>query len=370
MKVLLVADEFFSWGVYGGFGSFTRKLGGELVKQGVQVDAIVHKISSKQAPVGETEVIDGMNVKTLPRDKLGKLLHKELYATDADIIHSQSGMFDTYFAFKRNRKCKKVVTIQDLRTKQDLKRIGSSENTRLARKLSRGLALNLYGKAMRQADRVLVQAEMLVPKVREMFNLKNDPAVMHNFVEIPTGSLVKADVPTVVWLGRLDPIKRPELCFKVAKRVPDIQFYILGKSHDINTDYASDPYYRDNKNLHFMGFQTGQVKEEILSKAWILLNTSVYECLPVSFLEAMAHKCALLSTQNPDDYTSRFGYYAEDPKDPYYGEEDPLVDGLKKLLYADNWRTLGQKGYEHVCEFHDLKKCVKDHISLYRSLTE
>jgi len=358
LKVLLVADEYFSWGVYGGFGAFTRKLGSELVKRGVEVDAYVHKISRKQRPVGEIEVIDGVHVKTLPRGKVGKMVYKGLYVTDAEVIHSQSGMLDTYLAFKRNENCGKLVTVQDLRTQEDLKRIGTVEKLGLAKKLSRYLTLKLYGHALCQADRLFVQAELLAPKVHELFN--RNPSLLPNFVEIPKGNMVKADVPTVVWLGRLDSIKRPHLCFDLAKRMPNIQFYILGKSHS-NLDYASDPYYRDVKNLHFMGFQDGKVKEMVLSRAWILINTSIYECLPVSFLEVLAHKCALLSTQNPDSYTERFGMYVKYP--------ELLEKGLEELLYADNWRYLGEKGYEHVCKVHSLDKCVQDHINIYKELS-
>lgn len=358
MKVLLVADEFFSWGVYGGFGAFTRKLGGELVKRGLEVDAIVHKVSNEQHPIGETELIDGVNVKTLPRSKIGKLLYKGLYVTDADVIHSQSGMLDTYLAFKRNKKCGKLVTVQDLRTPEDLKHIGSVEPLGLAKKLSRYLTMKLYGRALWKADKVFVQAELLAPKLKEIFNCNSD--ILPNFVQIPQSNMAKADVPTVVWLGRLDPIKRPQLCFDLAKYVPKVQFYILGKSHS-NSDYASDPYYRDVKNLHFMGFQDGNVKEDILSKAWILINTSIYECLPVSFLEALAHKCALLSTQNPDNYTSRFGLHVNNL--------GCLEKGLEELLYADNWQYLGEKGYAHVCRVHSLEKCVQDHINIYKELS-
>jgi len=64
VKVLLVADEFFAWGVYGGFGAFTRKLGKELVKRGVEVEANIQHISKLQQPVGETEITDGVKVTT------------------------------------------------------------------------------------------------------------------------------------------------------------------------------------------------------------------------------------------------------------------------------------------------------------------
>jgi glycosyltransferase involved in cell wall biosynthesis len=360
LKVLLVADEFFSWGRYGGFGAFTRKLGGELVRREVEVDAVVHRISSEQKPVGEVEVIDGVHVKTLPRGELGKLKQAGLYVSDADVIHSQCGMLDTYLAFRRNEQHGKVVTVQDLRTKEDMKQIGSSENMGFAKRLSWHLTLNFYSRALGMADRVFVQAEMLVPKVRSMFGFKGEVGVLPNFVDVPA-HVAKSGFPSVVWLGRLDPIKRPCLCFELARGVPDVEFYVLGKAHGGGVDYAGQ--YGAVKNLHFLGFQDGLAKETVLSKAWVLINTSVYECLPVSFLEALAHKCALLSTQNPDGITERFGVCAKPTV-------ESLLEGLKCLIYADNWKHLGQEGYEYVLKVHETSKCIQDHIDLYRSLAE
>jgi hypothetical protein len=41
----------------------------------------------------------------------------------------------------------------------------------------------------------------------------------------------------------------------------------------------------------------------------IVVNTSVREGLRTSFLEALANKCALLSSVNPGGATAKFGYF-------------------------------------------------------------
>lgn len=367
MKVLLVADEYFSWGLYGGFGASTRKLGTELARRGVDVEAWVHQISSEQKPVGETEVIDGVPVKTLPRKKPAKLRSKKLYETDADVIHSQCGMFDTYLTFKRNADTPRAVTIQDLRTPQEHKKLRRFETTSgypWYKRLWAWYVRRCYRKAMQDADVVACEARLLFPKVWQVYHV-NPSRLLPNFVDVSNGNFKKAEKPTVLWLARLDPIKQPELCFDVAREMPDVEFNILGKAHaayGADRDQYFRHKYRDVKNLHFMGFQTGAVKEKMLSEAWILINTSAYECLPVSFLEAMAHECALLSTQNPDDYTAMFGVHAK-----------PTVKsmrvGLEALLMDDTWRVQGKAGREHVEQFHSTEKGVDAHIKLYEELT-
>jgi len=359
MKVQLVASEFFAWGIYGGFGAFTRKLAKELVSRGVQVEVIVQKISDEQKPHGETEVIDGIPVKTLPRRKISKLRNKSLYKTDADIIHSQCGMYDTYLTFMLNQNQKKIVTIQDLRTKQETEKL--TQPSRL-KKLWIYYVKSMYRKAMKQSDVVACQAKLLFPKVQKIFNIKPN-ILLPNFVDIPKNNYKKTDDPSVVWLGRLDMIKCPELCFELARKTPYIQYYILGKAHDQNRDALLRQTYRKIPNLHLLGFQSRKTKEETLSKAWILINTSIYECLPVSFLEAMSYKCALLSTQNPDDYTNMFGVHAKPTV-------ESLTSSLSLLLMNDTWRGLGEKAYQHISNVHSTPKGVEAHIKLYKELID
>jgi glycosyltransferase involved in cell wall biosynthesis len=363
LKILLVADEFFAWGVYGGFGAFTRKLGEELVKRGIEVEAIVHHISDQQKPPGEYEMISGVRVTTLPRKKLSKIISGELYKTDADIIHSQSGMFDTYLAFKINKESKKIITFQDPRTKEEISFTMQYEAFKgypWYKAIWGKYVDYLYSKAVKMADLIACQAKYKIHLVKKMYNLMKEPIWLPNMVDVPTSpSIKKSDTPMCIFLGRLDPIKRPEIFCELAKYFPQVDFYLLGKSHFPGRDEALRSRFK-NANIHFMGFDSGELKKELLRKAWILINTSIYECLPVSFLEACAYKCAILSTQNPDDFAKNFGCWANDV--------ESLRKSLEFLLENDRWREFGEKGYNYVRTFHATEKVISAHINVYKQL--
>ena len=84
----------------------------------------------------------------------------------------------------------------------------------------------------------------------------------------------------------------------------------------------------------------------ILEKSWILINTSprrVAQC----FLEAAAHRCAILSYTDPDCFASRFGYHVR---------ERSIEEGLDFLLSGDRWRVLGEHGYQYVSRFLPWKR--------------
>jgi glycosyltransferase involved in cell wall biosynthesis len=371
LKVCLVSVEYFAWGINAGFGMFTRKLGTELAKKGVEVEAFITAADySKRVPVGKYEIIDGVQVKTLPRIR-HKLFNGSCYKTDADIIHSESAPFDTCFTFKNNPGKPKLITVQDLRSYNERKWLYGlgGEPHSIEWSIPKGshvpiswLTWRTAKNNIHHADAVACQAHLLEPKIRSIFNYKNPTLYLPNFIDVPAYPNTKYGKPSVVWLGRLDHVKRPELMFELAKLAPDVDFYVLGKSHfPERTKYYTEKY-GNMPNVFLMGHQAGKLKEEILSKAWILLNTSFYECLPVSFLEALAHGCALLSTRNPDDLTEKFGCY--EPEATAKG----LLAGLKYLLFADRWLFRGNEGYEYVKQHHNTEIEINRHIELYKRM--
>lgn len=88
-------------------------------------------------------------------------------------------------------------------------------------------------------------------------------------------------------------------------------------------------------------------------------STNVHECLPVSFLEAAAHRCAILSPNDPDGFTTSFDYHV--------AAED-YVDSLRWLLEGERWRERGEKGLSYVSGVHERKRVIDRHVEIYESL--
>ena len=106
----------------------------------------------------------------------------------------------------------------------------------------------------------------------------------------------------------------------------------LNKDHQ-NTIFRQI-YRRIGCNPQLPGHVEGERKAQFLKDAKLLINTSIHEALPVSFLEAMSYGCALVSNRNPDNLTSMFGIWTG----------DVLGDGLDKIdLYVNAVRDLMSK---------------------------
>jgi glycosyltransferase involved in cell wall biosynthesis len=354
LKVCFVVSQIFAWGKYGGFGSLTRTIGSELVKRGIEVFAVVPRYKG-QRPVEE---LDGITI--LSFSPSFTLFSKKIYkACDADIYHSEEPTIGTYIAMKAMPNRKHIITSQDPRDKNDW--IVEYSYYPLHKKISTYLYETNYlvNKSVKNADAVFCQAKYIIPKVKSLYGLTKDPDFLPNPVDVPIKSFKKADEPTVCFLARWDKRKKPEIFFNLAKKFPDINFIAMGKAHDEKWDKYLREKYTDIPNLEMPGFVSSEQKKEILEKSWIMVNTATRECLPVSYLEASAHKCAILGSENPDDFAENFGYHVKN---------DDYVSGLKFLL-DNRWRERGAIGYEYVKETHELNKVIDKHISIYEKLT-
>lgn len=154
-------------------------------------------------------------------------------------------------------------------------------------------------------------AQFLIPLAKKTYGLSDiQPVVLPTAIPLP--SLENAEIsskPSFCFLARLDPIKRPWIYFELARRFPDFEFYVAGIT---NFPKLMDPIikkYVDLPNLKFLGLVTGEKKDKLLRKVWGLINTSVHEGLPVSFLEALSYGKPIISCVNPEQLPEQFGVY-------------------------------------------------------------
>lgn len=359
MRVCFVVSQLFAWGKYGGFGSLTRKLGSGLVKRGIEVYAVVPR-RKDQKPVEE---LDGITVLSYQPSSI--LSSKKLYQScDADIFHSEEPSIGTYIAMKAMPERKHIVTSQDPRDNSDWK--VEYSNYPPYKKLFFPLLYlyetnRLVNRSVKNADAVFCQAKYIIPKVKSMYGLTGNIEFLPNPVSVPDKDFKKSDEPTVCFLARWDKRKNPELFFELAKKFPTVKFIAMGKAHYEKWDKFLREKYSYLPNLEMPGFVSSEQKKEILEKSWIMVNTAARECLPVSFLEAAAFKCAILSQENPDNFAENFGFHVID---------GDFHSGLEFLMEDNKWIERGRKGYEYVKETHELNKVVNQHIAVYEEILQ
>ena len=179
-----------------------------------------------------------------------------------------------------------------------------------------------------------------------------DCAFLPNVIDIEVGKVAKSETPRVIFLGRLDPIKRPWLFVELASAFPGVEFLMLGKSHF--RERGGWPTRKLPENVQMLGHVDGEQKLQLLSSAWILVNTSIHEALPTSFLESLACETPLLSCHNPEGIVSRFGIFTGSWDGDGMGSLPAFADALAQLIEHNDWRTrLGQEGRQWVERTHN-----------------
>jgi glycosyltransferase involved in cell wall biosynthesis len=368
LKVCFVSPEVFSWGYHGGFGHLTRTLFGALARKGVEMFVV----TVRRGDQTEEEVLDGFTVlgfaphnsKPFPlRPLLSRLDSLEMYRkADCDIYHSQAVSYNTLAAQRAMPSRPHIITFQDPYDLEEWRKISSVDpRYTLTPGFRMRLALEerLLSRACRSADGLYAQAWFLIEKSMRQFKLEDSPAFLPNPVEVPDRSMKKADSPTVCFLARWDPQKRVERFLELALEFPGIEFIAMGRSHDPATDARIRSNYKAVPNLSMLGFVSEEEKFRILERSWALVNTSVREALPVSFLEALAHETPIISGLDPDGLVRRFGY-------PVNGVD--YSAGLKRMLSDEGRRGRGIRGRRYVTEVHELEKVVDAHIEVYEGL--
>ena len=361
MRICLICVELFAWGKYGGFGRSARMLGRELVKQGVEVFAVVPQRSDQQPE----ENLDGITVLGFPQFEPWKAL--QLYRKcNADIYHSQEASLGSYLAMRAAPDKKHLITFRVHKLFRDwLVELRYPSRNHLRTLLAWIYERNhLVGRAISRADRLAVCAPHLANGVIQHYHLQQSPLLLPTPVMVPEATRVKNSEPTVCFLARWDRCKRPELFLVLAKEFSGVRFIAAGSGQNKQWDASLRRRYGHLPNLEMSGFINqfdSDALSGLLGGSWILVNTSPREGFPTSFLEAMGHRCALLSRVNPDGVAARFGYHVED---------DDFATGLASLLDGDTWRDKGEAGYRYVKEGFELGNVIQSHLEAYRNIIQ
>lgn len=362
IKICIISSQILDSGKIGGFGSMTKCLAYMLASQDHDVSIVVPKKE------GQPRKQTVKNV-TIYGVSLRDLLHPRAFFSniDADIYHSQNPNFLTFLALRAQPQKKHVITCRDPRDIHDW--VTETIHATRRRRIKTPLVYlfedgPFISYAVKRADVIGCPAHFLKEKIARMYG-RPDAILLPNLEKIPETIPEKAAEPTVCYVGRLDRRKRPERVFQLAKQFPQVKFLIVGRAEDPGRQADLERHARSLPNVEMLGyvdkFQSNQL-EEIYARSWILVNTSAREGLPMTFIEAAAQGCAILSTVDPDGFASHFGYFAP--------SVEKLPEGMHTLLHDDLWTKRGKRAFEYVSSTYKEDNAVRVHLEIYDRLLQ
>lgn len=106
-----------------------------------------------------------------------------------------------------------------------------------------------------------------------------------------------------------------------------------------------------------MGHVSGKEKEKLLKECKVLVNTSIHEAIPVSFLEAISYGEKIVSCQNPDDITKNNGYYTGEILGDGYESVDKFKCGIEKCIAEYNEEEI-KTSIKKISNNHSISKFI------------
>jgi glycosyltransferase involved in cell wall biosynthesis len=161
-----------------------------------------------------------------------------------------------------------------------------------------------------------------------------------------------------LWVANIKPLKRPEIFVELAKRLPEFDFRMVGGSTDAAWRQAfPDPVPR---NLERTGFVPHSEVGIHFDEASVLVNTSVSEGFPNTFLQAWARGVPSLAFFDPQISVAGRAL----------SEVAVSVDDMERRLRrlktdAPYWEEVSARSRQHLLKEHAVEVVVDRFESLF-----
>jgi len=154
----------------------------------------------------------------------------------------------------------------------------------------------LYRRGLAAADAIVAQNERQRDSCRA--NYAREAVVIPSCYELPANRNAPGSQDCVLWVGMVQEGKRPGLFLELAERMPGRRFVMIGGPRP-----GAQAFYERIRaqaarlpNLELTGFLPLAEVEPWFDRARVLVNTSAYEGMPNTFLQAWARGVPAVAT--------------------------------------------------------------------------
>lgn len=226
-----------------------------------------------------------------------------------------------------------------------------------------GTLRRLYPAGLRLADAIVCRTRDQQAWVRRRYG--RDSALIRT--GHPTGAVLDRPKTTLLWVGRMHPLKQPELFLDLAERLPG-EACVMVAMRDRLQEGLWERVQRRASALSNVTLHHSVARHEIaelFARAKLFVNTSTYEGFPNTFVEAAMQGVPIVSLLvNPDRVLTDqgIGRCAD-------GSFDRLVSEARALAARDGtWEDRAGRARAYALEHHDITRSARDLRTLVTSL--
>ena len=209
---------------------------------------------------------------------------------------------------------------------------------------------------LRRVDEVIVQNEAQRASLAEHYG--RDGILIPSCYTAPEGSR-PAPTDYVLWTATVRPSKRPEILIEMARRLPQYRFVMIGGP---DPGRRAEEYMRSVveaaagvPNVEVRGFVPFAEAERAFDGARVVLNTSLYEGFPNTFLQAWSRGVPTLA------FIDTGSRRAGEPVYDIASDVDDAVRRLQRLMGDErHWTAASRRAAAHFRESHSIE-AVLDH---------
>ena len=319
-------------------------LGRALLRNGFDVSFVLYADSAG------VENIDGITViKVNPKkSKLIRsfLIWKAMHSAKADIYYHHSGAAPIVALFCKFHKTKLIC------------HIGSDGCVLKGTK-----GYNIWWFDIKLASLIIVQSSFQKAKLKENFN--RESIIIRNIFPITFARKpIKAVPRFALWAGAMAQVKQPWLFLKLARKLPQLHFRMMGGEGDsglfefIKKESAKIP------NLIVMGYVPFNDTNQYFERAAVLVNTSKFEGYSNAFIQSWMNYTPVISlNSDPDEIicTKKLGFHSR--------SFEKIANDIKLLLEDDSLREeMGQNARKFVEIEHNFSKTIDKYCTLLSNL--
>lgn len=365
IKVGLVINEFFGGAgtTFGGYGFLARNFIAKYIPDNrIQIDVLLGR-----GWKGEEFHEDNITLYRLPPQKLSA--RKFLKEKNYDVYLSIELTSDYVLRVEPDKKKKLILWIQDPRPKfvwDDI--INTMQFVREPNFFKQNIYDIVNAWASDRRVRFVSQGYSLIPRAMQLYKRPSNTSVgyLPNPVDIDFNFQfdVSLKKKQVMFLGRLETQKRVWIFCEVAKIMPEYQFFVVGKLWQYRriNEKILKPYMNEKiPNLHFLGHMDGSEKTKILKESRVLLNTAIWEGIPISWLEALSYGTLIVSNLECEELVKRFGGKAPDLLGDGFDGIKAFIPVIRELIENDEvYSQKALSAIKYVRETHNIVRFIKD----------
>jgi len=231
---------------------------------------------------------------------------------------------------------------------------------------NRGPKGKFFQYGIRHADLVVTQSAEHRRMIRAHHG--RESVVIKSMYKIPPESdLQDVDKDIILWVGRVEDWKQPEVFIELASHFPKEKFVMVAPaSNNQPTYYEKVKRWLESapnvEHIHYVPFSE---IDGYFRRAKVYILTSRYEGFPNTFVQAAKNKTPILSLSvNPDGMLERYGC-------GLFADHDPgqMKGQLEMLLKNPDLRkAYGEKGFRYAKQHHDIVHIADRYKAIFRKL--